>query len=221
MVVDVGCGPGEVAIALRDRFDAVVGIDLSAEMIAEAQRQTEAAGGDAIEWRLMPAEEIGEALGDFRLVTLSDSLHWMAQDDVLARCFDRVTSGGDIVQLTHGQSIGMTAIAQPWQREISATIKTWLGPRRRAGTGYYEQPERSEEQMLVDAGFTDAESGSLTIELDWDLGYLSSTSYAGRQALGEKHRAFEADLRERLMRAEPSGRFRSTLEAEWLLARKR
>ena len=75
--------------------------------------------------------------------------------------------------------------------------------------------------MLVDAGFTDAESGSLTIELDWDLGYLSSTSYAGRQALGEKHEAFEADLRERLMRAEPSGRFRSTLEAEWLIARKR
>ncbi|HJM75300.1 MAG TPA: hypothetical protein QGI71_05495 [Dehalococcoidia bacterium] len=79
--------------------------------------------------------------------------------------------------------------------------------------------------MLVDAGFTDTRSGSLTFALDWDvdhvLGYLSSTSYAGRQTLGADHEGFESDLRERLMRAEPSGRFAATMEAEWLLGGKR
>lgn len=224
-LLDVGCGPGEVAIALRERFDAIVGIDVSAEMIAEARRQAEGAGVDAIEWRVMAAEEIGDALGDFRLVVLSDALHWMDQEHVLARCYERVTSGGGIAHLTHGRSIGQTAVAQPWQRTIAETITAWLGPRRRAGTGYYEQPARSDEEMLVDAGFAETRSGSLTFELDWDvdhvLGYLSSTSYAGRQTLGADHERFESDLRERLMRVEPSGRFTTTMEAEWLFGWKR
>jgi hypothetical protein len=130
-----------VAIALRDRFDrfdgvvGVDGVDVSAEMIAEAQRQAEGAGVDAIEWRVTAAAEIDDALGDFRLVVISDALHWMDQQAV--------------------------------------------------------------------------------------LGYLSSTSYAGRQTLGADHEGFESDLRERLLRAEPSGRFAATMEAEWLLGWKR
>ena len=179
-----------MAIALRDRFDGVVGVDMS----AETQRQAEGAGVDAIEWRVTAAAEIDDALGDFRLVVISNALHWIDQQAVLAHCYERVTPGDGIAHLTHGQSIGQTAVAQPWQRTISKTIPAWLGPRRRAGSSYYEQPAGSEEEMLVDAGFTDAESGSVTIELDWDvdhvLGYLSSTSYAGRQTLGADHEGF-------------------------------
>ena len=74
-------------------------------MIVEAQRQAEGSGVDAIEWRAMPAEEIGEAVGDFRLVVTSDALHWMDPDGVLARCYQRVTPGGRIAHLTHGRSI--------------------------------------------------------------------------------------------------------------------
>ena len=44
-LLDLGCGTGQLAIPLRDRFEAVVGVDASAEMIAEARRQAEAAGG--------------------------------------------------------------------------------------------------------------------------------------------------------------------------------
>lgn len=224
-MLDVGCGAGQIAIALRTRFAEVIGIDVSAEMVAEAGRQAESAGVDPIEWRVMSAEEISEALGSFRLVTVSDALHWMEQDAVVGRCHTRLEPGGGIALLTVGSSIGMTAVYEPWQRAIAETIERWLGPRRRAGSRYYEQPQRSEEQLLADAGFTAIEAGSRRYQLDWDfdhvLGYLYSTSYANPGLLGGDREAFEADLRERLTRAEPAGRFVCTLEAEWLFGWKR
>lgn len=38
MVCDVGCGPGEIAVYLRSRGCAVMGIDISEEMIREAKK---------------------------------------------------------------------------------------------------------------------------------------------------------------------------------------
>ena len=55
-LLDLGCGTAQPAIPLRDRFEAVVGVDASAEMIAEARRQAEAAGAADISWLVLPAE---------------------------------------------------------------------------------------------------------------------------------------------------------------------
>ncbi|MEE8338170.1 MAG: class I SAM-dependent methyltransferase [Dehalococcoidia bacterium] len=224
-LLDVGCGAGQIAIALRNRFEAATGIDLNAEMIAEATLQEQAASVDPIEWHAMAAEEIDEALGSFRLVTVSDALHWMDQDAVMARCHARLEPGGGIALLTVGASIGMVAVDEPWQQTVKATIEAWLGPRRRAGGSYYDQPQRSDEAILAHAGFVDVTEGSHRYELDWDcdhlLGYLYSTSYANPGLLGVDREAFEADLRERLLRLEPSGRFACTLESSWLFGRRR
>ena len=43
-LLDVGCGPGIVALTLADLFADVVGVDADAEMLAEAQRRADALG---------------------------------------------------------------------------------------------------------------------------------------------------------------------------------
>ena len=49
-LLDVGCGPGIVALTLADLFADVVGVDADAEMLAEAQRRADALGVTNATW---------------------------------------------------------------------------------------------------------------------------------------------------------------------------
>src|SRR5687767_3739185 len=75
-LLDLGCGTGQLAIALRPRFAGVVGLDASDEMLAEARRQASAAGVDDITWVAAPAETVSPDLGRFRLITIGRAFHW-------------------------------------------------------------------------------------------------------------------------------------------------
>lgn len=76
-LLDIGTGTGHLAVPLHRAFADVVAIDISAEMIEEAQRASTAAGAKNIDFRVMGAEAITDALGQFRLVAFGQSLHWM------------------------------------------------------------------------------------------------------------------------------------------------
>src|SRR5437773_12232235 len=49
-LLDVGCGPGVLAIELADRFSHVIGLDPDAEMLAEGSRRAAEAGIANIRW---------------------------------------------------------------------------------------------------------------------------------------------------------------------------
>src|SRR5690242_4304928 len=84
-LLDLGTGPGQLAIPLAGRFEEVVASDVSAEMVAEGQRQAERAGVANIRWLTGRAEETSPDLGQFRLVTIGGAFHWMDQPVVLQR----------------------------------------------------------------------------------------------------------------------------------------
>lgn len=82
-VLDAGCGPGEMAIALAERGAEVVAIDLSANFIALArQRLGDSATGDRICW--LTGDMLDSALGEFDHILAMDSLIHYGIDDVLA-----------------------------------------------------------------------------------------------------------------------------------------
>ncbi|MEO5743998.1 MAG: methyltransferase domain-containing protein [Terracoccus sp.] len=78
VVVDLGCGPGELTLALADRWpDArVVGVDSSAEML-EAARAKDAA--DRVEWVQAAAEDWdrAEAGGSVDVLVTNATLQWV------------------------------------------------------------------------------------------------------------------------------------------------
>ncbi len=224
-LLDIGCGDGRVALALRDRFAQVVGIDVSAEMIAEARRQAERAGATNVEWLVMPAEAVSAELGTFRLVACGAALHWMDHERVLALCYQRVEHGGGIALVGTGAQPGSGGAIAPWDRVVTEVVQRWLGERRRAGEGYFEPDERRWEDALADSAFVDVEQGAVRVDHVWDvdaiIGQLDSTSYANRRLLGKNVEAFEAELREALLALEPSGRYEQEQAAEWVFAWKR
>ncbi len=72
--LDIGCGPGKVAMVLAGHFAEVVALDPSAPMIA-AGRAADAGRHGNISWVQMLAEDY-EASAGFDLVTAGCSIHW-------------------------------------------------------------------------------------------------------------------------------------------------
>ena len=67
---DAGCGNGQAAIALAERFDAVFASDPSAEQIAAATAHAK------VRYAVEPAEHCALADGSVDLVTVAQAMHW-------------------------------------------------------------------------------------------------------------------------------------------------
>jgi ubiquinone/menaquinone biosynthesis C-methylase UbiE len=99
-LLDVACGPGRVTLALAPLVAEAVGIDLTPNMIAEAQRlQAESGVANA-------RFEVGDALplpfedGRFSVVVTGASLHHMADPAAVVREMARVCAAGGRVSVT-------------------------------------------------------------------------------------------------------------------------
>jgi SAM-dependent methyltransferase len=73
-LLDIGCGPGTLAIPLADHFAEVTALDPSAPMI-EAGKAADAGRHANIAWTLGRAEDFEDEAG-FDLVTAGTSIHW-------------------------------------------------------------------------------------------------------------------------------------------------
>ena len=219
-LLDLGTGPGQLAIPLAPRFEEVVALDVSAEMIAEGRRAADRAGQAQIDWRVGRAEDIADGLGQFRLVTIGGAFHWMDQATVLRRLESLVAPGGGLALFGIGGSHWNAP--EPWARAIVATLQRWLGEERRAGQRVVRFEERSFEEMLTESTFSQIESGRYTYAHAWTLdevvGQLYSTSYGNPTLFGERLPAFEAELRQTLLEVEPTGSFVQEVNCDWAFA---
>ncbi|GAB7186345.1 hypothetical protein ATKI12_6176 [Kitasatospora sp. Ki12] len=97
-LLDVGCGPGTLALGLAHLFGEVVGLDPDAGMIAEARRA--GAGEARATWVRARAEELPLGLGTFTVVTFGQSFHWMDRDLVAATVRRMLRPGGALVHVS-------------------------------------------------------------------------------------------------------------------------
>src|SRR5947207_10221728 len=75
-LLDVGCGPGVLAVRLAPLFEQAVGLDPDAGMLAEGCRAAEERRVMNIRWVQVLAEDLpAVAPGPDRLVTFSQSVH--------------------------------------------------------------------------------------------------------------------------------------------------
>lgn len=92
IVLDLGCGPGNVARPLASSVEHIDAVDLSLPMLERARTLP---GGDSakIRWMHGRAEDV-ELEPPYALVTAGESLHWMEWDVVLPRLARVLTQHG-------------------------------------------------------------------------------------------------------------------------------
>ena len=101
-LLDVGCGPGVLALELADRFAELVGVDPDADMLAEATGSAARLGITKARWVHAVAEDLGALqLGKFRLVTFGQSFHWTDRERVAEMVYDLLEPGGALAVIVH------------------------------------------------------------------------------------------------------------------------
>lgn len=203
LAVDVGCGTGQMALAIAPYFEQVMGVDADPGMIAEADRSAVLAGSKNIVFTVNSAPELRGVSAPCDLVTFSRAFHWMDRAATLITARRILDPAGSVAIVGDGSLWNGTA---PWQVSLKALIQEHLGEDRRvAGGGVYRHPQTSHEEELSRSGFTLVVQEKVEQDRSWTvarvLGYLRSTSY-GNPALFKDHSSFQRDA-EQLLASSP------------------
>jgi SAM-dependent methyltransferase len=98
-VLDLGCGPGQLALAFAPRVAEVVGIDPEPEMLRIAS-ESAAAAGLAVRFIEGSSADLGPALGRFHLVVIGRAFHWMDRPRTL-KALDELLEPSGAIALFH------------------------------------------------------------------------------------------------------------------------
>ncbi len=98
-VMDLGCGPGQLAMALAPLAGDVVAIDPEPDMLRIA-REGAAAAGLKVHFVEGSSDDVGPALGPFDLVVIGRAFHWMDRPRTLQQ-LDRLIRPDGAVALLH------------------------------------------------------------------------------------------------------------------------
>jgi SAM-dependent methyltransferase len=220
-LLDVGCGPGTIALRLAHLFEAVVGLDADADMLEVARRAATARGIEHATWVHRRAEALPAGLGTFRVATFAASFHWMDRPRVARAVRSMLEPEGAVVQVDapayRPQDPRSTEIrpAHPAVPDDAITTlrERYLGRGRRAGQGIRNTSPSGEDDVFRAAGFQPAEhvvvpdGRELVRTIDDIVANVFSTSATAPHLFGDRVDGFEAELRRLLEGASPSGRF--------------
>lgn len=216
-VLDLGCGPGTIAIPLSRMVGRVVAVDPSDEMLSEARMRGQEAGCENIEWRRARAEEVTGVAETFNVVTMGQSFHWMDRDLVLRRIEPLIARGGGLALINPGRRRPQ----ESWEGIAYEVMVRYLGESERHPA---KNPEtRNEPALLRSAALSKFEETEFAMDLERDvasiIGHVYSMSVSPRSAFGARLGDFERELTQELLRLSHSGVFKERVETEVTIAR--
>lgn len=219
-VMDLGCGPGLLAIPFAVAGTRVTAIDPEPEMLAEARRAAVAAKV-SVDFRQASSFDLPADLGPFKLVAMGRSFHWMDRAETL-RVLDRLTLSDGALALFEDDH--PATAENRWLRVLNEVGKRYGsdGSAHRAATRQADY--RTHVSYLFDSVFSHIVRVGIVIRrmitADDIVGRAFSLSVLSKEVLGERAQAFEAELRGELATLAPEGRFTEIAELGALIARR-
>lgn len=215
-LIDIGCGPGIVALELSAAFEEVVGLDADPDMIAEAAREARRRGIENGRWLTMRAEDLPGQLGAFRVATLAQSFHWMDREPVAQAIHGMLEPAGALVHVNaftrHGIEASSSTYPEPPWEAISALVRRYLGSETLAGQGRRDAVF-ADEDVIFRRSFRGPDvvkvpDGRVLVRTaDQAVAAVFSVSSSAPHLFGDRLARFESDLRRVLKEASAAGRF--------------
>lgn len=219
-LLDLGCGPGLLALAFAPFVGGVIGLDPEPAMLAEAEAAARQAGR-AIDFRPGRApDDLVPSLAPLRLVTIGRAFHWMDRPATLA-ALDRLVEPGGAVAFFFDSHVETAENA--WVPVFDA-LRDEFGKLSPVHVARKRSDWVAHEQVLLDSPFSDLTGINRIwrrrLTLDDLVGRAFSLSATSPAALGERRAAFEATLRRRIREAAGTDHPTEIVEAYALIARR-
>ncbi len=183
VVVDLGCGTGQLAVPLRAHCAGVLGVDPEPGMLTGLRGRgvngvMGVLGSDA------DLPQLRGFLGDLvGAVVVGNALHWMDEPAALRSAVELVRPGGGVAVVTQGPPLWLGSA--PWQQRVRRVLEGQVGPvTGRCGSDVATQQARA--AVLRDLGVAVQVitwRAEHPVDADWVVGHLGSALPRG--AVGE------------------------------------
>jgi SAM-dependent methyltransferase len=191
-LLDIGCGPGSLAIGFAPYVKSSVGVDVETGML-EAARVESARAGVHIDLIQARIEDLPPDIGLFHAVTIGRALHWFDREEALV-VLERIVDAN-----------GWIAICGT--RAHSAASQGWTGKFHDLRRAWSSDPDETRYRINLEDWFRGSRfrkvddievSETHQVTIPDLIGRALSLSTTSPEVLGERRPAFEAAMKEAL-----------------------
>jgi len=217
-VMDLGCGPGLLAVPFAKTGMAVTGVDPEPGMLAAAGEAARD-GGVTLDLRQGSSFDMPAGIGPFKLVTMGRSFHWMDREATL-EILDRMVTPDGGVAILHDHHT--KTVENRWRRAFHELADEYGRKDSCHVRARESEDHRSHESVLMHSAFPHVERVSVFLKVmrtaDDIVGLAFSLSTTAPQKLGDRKDQFERELRAKLAELSPDGRFEEIAEMTAVIA---
>jgi len=196
-LIDLGTGPGLLALGFAPYIGRIVGVDPEPAMIAAARETAERASVDLtlVEGR---AENLAADIGSFDVVTIGRALHWMDRDAVTAR-LERLVAPDGTILVCSSHSAGSR---NPWLDDYNRARRAWSEASLWSESGRAERTHRDLSAFFRGTQFRVGELIKVETSHEISVGDLArrvlTFSSSSPEVLGDRMEAMLSDVEQRL-----------------------
>ena len=222
VVIDLGCGTGQLSLPIASRVHAVVGVDPEPDMLARARQAGAEQGVRNASWLLGADTDIpalAALLGGRRAgaVTVGQALHWMDYRELIPALVPVLRPGGGIAIITNGTPMWLQD--SPWSRALRGFLEQWLGTTVAGTCGTDDASQQRYRDTMTEAGLSVTETRyDYADELDFDqlVGGVYSALPVHRLPPPDQRPAFAAQVHQAVA---PHAPFKENVPVRMLLGR--
>jgi ubiquinone/menaquinone biosynthesis C-methylase UbiE len=197
-LIDLGTGPGLLAIGFAPYAGRVTAVDPEPAMLAAA-RKSGLRAGQAIDWLEGRAEDLPDGIGPFDVVSIGRALHWMDRE-ALGPLFARLVKPGGAIAIC-GSSTARDG-RNEWLDTYNEARRVWSDERLWSEAGKGDRTHRELITALERLGFHVAETIRVETTHEISVSDLAQRvltfSSSSPAALGDKVDAMLTDVEARL-----------------------
>ncbi len=212
-LIDLGTGPGLLALGFAPYVGRIVGVDPEPAML-DAARQAAARAGQSFALIESTAERLPREIGWFDIVTIGRALHWMDRD-ALAVLLERLVAASGVIAVCSARSA--TDGRNPWLDEYNKARRAWSPS---SGGERYRQ---SLAAVLAGTRFGLAETIAVESSHEVSAGDLAQRmltfSTSSPEVLGDKVEAMLRDVEQRMLAFSRDGMLTEVVVSEAETAR--
>lgn len=212
LIVDLGCGSGQLTIPLATRVRHVLGVDPEPDMLVHARAAARDRAVRAASW-MLGADSVAA-------MTVSNAIHLMNSARLFTNLRDVLRAGGRIAVIANGTPVWLQN--QPWSRALRRFLEERFATTVNSACGTDEPSRRRYRAELEAAGFLTTDQHITyrdLVDFDRFVGHVYSAMPPKWLPTREDRPLFKRALHDALRQAQPHGAFQEDVRVAVLLGR--